>query len=94
MLLMVGIASGFRVRYEVMRCITPVRFSTPSRISIRPTANSMARPMRGGMTTLNRMMAAPTQKIVMVWPMPHRSPMTPACRMLRWRLTMVETAMT
>ena len=33
-------------------------------------------------------------KIVIVWPMPHRTPMMPACPMLRWRLTIVETAIT
>src|SRR5580658_8611672 len=61
---------------------------------MRPTANSMARPMRGGIARLNKMIAAPTNRIVMVWPTPHRIPIRPACRMLRCRLTMVVTAMT
>ena len=30
---------------------------------------------RGGITTLKRIIAAPTTKIVMVWPMPHSTPM-------------------
>ena len=41
-----------------------MRFKTPSRISMRPTDNSMLRPRRGGIVSLNRMMAEPTTRIV------------------------------
>ena len=61
---------------------------------MRPTHSSMVRPRRGGMTTPKRMMAEPTRKIVMVWPTPQSAPITAAWRMLRWRLTMVVTAIT
>ena len=58
------------------------------------TAISMERPRRGGMVSLKRMMAAPTMKMVMVWPKPHIMPMTAPWRTERSRLTMVETATT
>jgi F0F1-type ATP synthase alpha subunit len=34
--------------------------------SIKPTASSIAKPMRAGIARLNKMMATPTRKIVMV----------------------------
>jgi hypothetical protein len=40
------------------------------------------------------MIAEPTIRIVIVWPIPHRTPIVAAWRTLRWRLTMVVTAMT
>ena len=58
------------------------------------TANSIARPRRGGMTTSKRMIAPPTTVTVTVWPMPHRPPMRPALHSVRSRLTMVATATT
>jgi hypothetical protein len=39
------------VSRSVIQRMIPVRFSTPSRISIKATQNSMDRPRRGGMTT-------------------------------------------
>ena len=38
------------VTRSVIQRMTPVRFSTPSRISIKATQNSMESPRRGGMT--------------------------------------------
>src|ERR1700693_1865164 len=74
--------------------MAPVRFNTPSRISINPTENSMVRPTRTGMAIPKRIMAAPTATMVMVWPQPQRMPMSAAFGMERSRLTIVETAMT
>ena len=72
----------------------PRRFTQPSRTSMRPTENSIERPMRGGMTRVKTMMPTPTAKMVMVWPAPQRAPIQAAVRMRRSRLTMVETATT
>ena len=43
-----------------------------------PTENSMVRPSRLGIARPKRMMAAPTRKIVMVWPTPHKIPINAA----------------
>src|SRR6266581_3599163 len=58
------------------------------------TAISMVRPSRGGMTMLNRMIAAPTTTMVSVCPIPQRIPIRSAARSVRCRVTMVLTAMT
>lgn len=50
----------------MIRCNTPVRLRKPRRISISPTESSIVNPSRGGMATLNSMIAAPTRKIVSV----------------------------
>ncbi len=82
------------VNFSLSPFTAPVRLSTPSKISIRPTENSIVRPMRAGMAKPNRMMAAPTVKMVNVWPQPQRIPMSAALVMERSRLTIVDTAIT
>ena len=72
----------------------PVSVSTPSSTSITPTANSIARPSRGGMTTPNRMMAPPTTRIVSVCPIPQAAPISAEPRSERCRLTIVAIAIT
>src|SRR5882762_545618 len=79
---------------SLVHFIAPVRFSTPRRISISPTQNSMVSPTRAGMASPNNIIAAPTARIVSVWPRPHKIPMKAALAIERSRLTMVETAMT
>ena len=59
-----------------------------------PTDNSMLNPSRGGITIPNRMIAAPTTKIVNVCPVPQNTPIHAAFEILRSRLTMVVTAIT
>ena len=59
-----------------------------------PTANSIDRPSRGGITTPNRMIAAPTAITVMVCPTPQAAPISAEPVMLRSRLTMVAMATT
>src|SRR5256885_4986375 len=54
----------------------------------------MVSPARAGMASTKRIMAAPTKRIVMVWPIPHRTPTSADFPIERSRLTMVETAMT
>jgi hypothetical protein len=61
----------------------PVKVSTPSRMSMMPTPNSMARPTRGGMTRPNKMIAPPTTRIVRVCPIPHTAPIIAEPRRLR-----------
>src|SRR5712664_3502776 len=80
--------------FSLIHFIAPVRLSTPSRISIRPTENSMVRPTRTGIAKPNKIMAAPTATMVSVWPQPQRIPMRPALAIERSRLTIVDTAIT
>ena len=47
-------------------------------MSIRPTAISIERPSRAGITTLKAMIATPTTMIVMVWPTPQIAPTSAA----------------
>src|SRR5258708_6432594 len=54
----------------------------------------MVSPTRAGIANPNKIMAAPTARIVSVWPKPHKTPIHAALAMERSRLTMVETAMT
>ena len=61
---------------------------------MRATENSIDRPMRGGITTPKTIMAAPTRKIVSVWPSPHIIPISAALRTLICLLTNVDTATT
>src|SRR6516164_10012868 len=70
----------------------PVKVSTPRRMSMMPTPNSIARPRRGGMTMPKRMIAPPTTRIVSVCPIPHSAPIIAEPRKLCWRLTMVAMA--
>jgi len=54
-------------------------FIPPSTISMSPTENSIESPMRAGMTTSKKeMMAVPTTKIVKVWPIPQKIPVSAA----------------
>ena len=59
-----------------------------------PTANSIDRPSRGGMTTPNTMIAAPTAMTVMVCPTPQAAPISAEPATLRSRLTIVAMATT
>ena len=60
-----------------------------------PTANSIAEiPSRGGMTTPNRMIAAPTVMTMTVCPTPQAAPIRAEPATLRSRLTMVAMATT
>jgi len=52
--------------FSLIHAIAPVKFSTPRRISISPTENSIERPMRAGITQPKRMIPLPTTKIVNV----------------------------
>ena len=79
---------------SVIQASAPVRFKMPSRISIKPTENSIVRPRRVGIAMPSKIMEAPTIKIVTVWPTPQSAPMRPAFTIERSRLTIVETAMT
>ena len=82
------------VTRSVIQRMTPVRFSTPSRISIKATQNSIDSPRRGGMTTPKIIIADPTRKIVSVCPRPHSNPIVAELLTDFWRLTMVVTAST
>src|SRR5713101_7857057 len=82
------------VDIAVTRCVSPARLRIPSRISISATENSIARPIRGGITTPKTMITPPTRVMVTVWPMPHRLPIRAALQAVRCRLTIVATAMT
>ena len=66
----------------------------PSTISMIATANSMASPTGGGMTTLKAMIRIPTARTVMEWPRPHRPPINVLCTNFRLRDRMVVTAIT
>ncbi len=66
----------------------------PRPISISATANSIARPTAGGMTTLNPMMSTPTITTVIVWPRPHSAPISVVSRKRRLRFRIVVTAIT
>jgi len=79
-----------REYFSLSHLVTTAQVSTPSRISIRPTANSMVSPTRGGIARLKRMIAAPTTKMVSVWPTPHKAPISAALERERSRVTMVE----
>jgi hypothetical protein len=87
-----AVASGIAVSSARRSAATSV--TTPSRISIKPTENSMERPTRGGITQPNRTIPVPTTRIVSVCPTPHQRPMRAALPMVRWRDTMVLTAST
>src|SRR5580700_12351457 len=82
------------VSRSVIQRMTPVRFSTPKRTSIKATQNSIDSPTRGGITTPKRMIADPTRKIVSVCPSPHSNPIVAELLIEPWRLTIVETATT
>src|SRR5207249_7337322 len=82
------------VNVAVIQRVKPERFRAPRPTSIKPTDSSIAKPSRGGMTRLNRTIAAPTRTIVIVWPMPQSMPMSDAWRIDRCPLTMVLTAIT
>lgn len=71
---------GFRKleKRSVIFLMSPVRLSTPRRISISATLNSIDNPMRGGMTTPKRIIRHPTTKIVSVWPSPQKVPIKAA----------------
>ena len=59
-----------------------------------PTANSIDMPSRGGMTTPNTMIAAPTAMTVTVCPTPQAAPISAEPATLRSRLTIVAMATT
>src|SRR5579871_114926 len=69
-------------------------FMMPRTISMSATENSILKPRRAGMTTLNRIIMAPTAKIVRVCPTPQNAPVIAARLSWRWRVTMVVTAIT
>ena len=72
----------------------PVRLRMPSAMSMSATANSIASPTGGGITTLKAMIATPTTTTVTVWPRPHSAPIRVRCAKRRLRLRIVVTAMT
>src|ERR1700683_2532073 len=74
--------------------MTPVKFKTPSKISINATQNSIDNPSLGGITTPKIIIADPTKKMVSVCPNPHSSPIAAERRTDPCRLTMVDTATT
>jgi hypothetical protein len=57
--------------------------ATPRIISMIATDSSMLRPNRTGITRLNRMMSAPTTKMVNVWPTPQNAPINAARKVVR-----------
>ena len=68
------------VRRSVSWRSPPVRLRMPSAMSMRATANSIASPTGGGMTTSKAMIATPTTTTVTEWPSPHSAPIRVSVR--------------
>ena len=63
-------------------------------MSMSATENSSASPRRGGIARRKAMIAPPTSRIVMLWPIPQSAPMPLARRTEHSSLTIVVTATT
>jgi DNA-binding NtrC family response regulator len=68
----------------------PDRFRTPRRTSIRPTDNSIERPILGGITRPKRMIAEPTAEFAAG---PNQALPTPGMSLDQWEKSLLERAL-